>query len=130
MKGLLRHDCGDNVAVTSEYLDIFFDMSDDTWYMKIEEPEYDVFESYGVSINYCPLCGAKLTSNNKEVLEAKQRYYEDKLSEIKYHLESLKTIPDESLRTKFNKRTPVVEEAINIATKIYQEISSENEGEK
>ena len=91
MKGIVRHECGDHVEVTSEYLDIFFDMSDDTWYMKIEEPEYDVFESYGVSIQYCPLCGVVLASNNKEVLEAKQRYHEDKLREINHHLKSLNT---------------------------------------
>ena len=91
MKEIVRHNCGDHVAVTSEYLDIFYDMSDDTWYIKIEEPEYDVFESYGVSIKYCPLCGAELTSNNEEVLIAKQRYYEAKLSEINHHLERIRT---------------------------------------
>ncbi len=91
MKGIVRHNCGDHVEVTSEYLDIFFDMSDDTWYLKVEEPEYDVFESYGVSINYCPLCGVELSQYDEEILLAKQRYYEDKLSEIKYHLGRIRT---------------------------------------
>lgn len=57
---------------------------------ELREEEEDN-ESYAVSIQYCPLCGAVLAPNNKEVLEAKQRYYEAKLSEINHHLESLNT---------------------------------------
>ena len=83
-----------------------------------------------VSINYCPLCGVELSQYDEEILLAKQRYYEDKLSEIKYHLGRIRTTSVESIRPKFTKRTPVVEEAINVATKIYEEMNSENEGEK
>lgn len=50
---------------------IFIDHLDKQWYMDIETSEWDDYDDGFVHqreyINYCPLCGRKLTKRNKEM---------------------------------------------------------------
>ena len=83
------HYCEGDKSVNDVHLDVFYDLMEEKWYLKIEEPEFDVFECPRVVVNYCPICGAKLTSNDEKVLLAKEKYLETELERIRRKLKRL-----------------------------------------
>ena len=89
MRKYVYHSCPEDKSNQEGFVDVFFDLESEKWLLKLEEEMYFP-ECVPIEIKYCPICGAKMTSNNEEILKAKINYHEDKIEESKREIERLR----------------------------------------
>lgn len=89
MRRYVYHNCPEDKSNQEGFVDVFFDLEDEKWLLKLEEEDFDS-NCRPIEIIYCPLCGAKLTQNDLVILEAKIKYQMDIIEESGKEIERLK----------------------------------------